>query len=64
MARPNCEVEIVLFTQTMPAIKVYPVQVFVLVYRGVEGGVTNEDIAVSVTSFFIQSSPDVFEDLP
>ena len=34
-------------------------------YRGVEGGVTNEDIiGVSVTGFFIQSSQDAFEDFP
>ena len=55
----GCEVGIVLFTQTMSAIKLYPVQVFVSntisILRG-EGGVTNEDvIGLSVTSFFIQS---------
>ena len=64
------EVGIVLFTQTMPAIKLYPVQVFVsniisTPRGGVESGVTNEDIiGVSVTGFFIQSSQDVFEDFP
>ena len=61
----DCEVGIVLFTQTMPAVKLYPVQVFVSVYQGVESGVINKDIIdVSVTAFFIQSSPDAFEDLP
>ena len=48
------EVGIVLFTQTMPAIKFYPVQVFVsnkLAYPRVEGGASNEDIIdVSVIS--------------
>ena len=34
-------------------------------YQGAEGGVTNKDIIdVSVTSFFILSSQDAFEDLP
>ena len=43
----GCEVGIVLFTQTMPAVKLYPVQVFV----------SNkfDKIGVSVTGFFIQS---------
>ena len=45
----GCEVGILLFTQTMPAIKLYPVQVFVsnkISTRGDEGGVINEDIVV------------------
>ena len=34
-------------------------------HRGDESGVTNEDIiGVSGTGFFIQYSPDAFEDLP
>ena len=49
----------------MPAIKLYPVQVFVSAHRGDEGGVINEDIMVfQEQDFFIQSSPDAFEDLP
>ena len=60
-----CEVGIVQFTQTMPAVKLYPVQVFVSnkisILRGL-GCVTNEDtISVSVTRFFMQSSQDAFE---
>ena len=58
-----CEVGIVLFTQTMPAVKCLCQRKSA--YPGVEGGVTNEDIiGVSVTGFFIQSSQDVFKDLP
>ena len=49
----------------MPAIKLYPVQVFCqikLAHQGFEGGVTNEDIiGVSGTGFFIRSSPNAFE---
>ena len=66
----GCEVGMVLFTQTMPAVKLYPVQVFVsnkisTPRGGVEGSVTNKDIiGVSGTGFFIQSSPDAFKDLP
>ena len=37
-----CEVGIVLFTQTMPAVKLYPVQVFVSKIS--KGDVTNEDV--------------------
>ena len=40
----GCEVGIVLFTQTMPAIKLYPVQVYVSnksAYTRVASGVTN-----------------------
>ena len=51
----------------MPAIKLYPVLLFVSksACRGDEGGVANEDIiGVSVTVFFIQSNQDAFEDLP
>ena len=55
----GCEVGIVLLTQTMPVIKLYPVQVFVSnksAYQGNEGGTTNEDIiGVSLTCFFIPS---------
>ena len=61
----GCEVEIFLFTQTMPAIKLYPVQVFVSnksAHRGDEVGAINEDIMVFQEH--IQSSPDAFEDLP
>ena len=59
----GCEVEIFLFTQTMPAIKLYPVQSKCLchinsAYRGDVGGGTNEDsIGVPGTGVFIQSSP-------
>ena len=64
----GCEVGIFLFTQTMPAIKLYPVQVFVSnksAHRGDEGGVINKDIVVlQEQDFFIQSSPGAFEDLP
>ena len=64
----GCEVVIFLFAQTMPAIKLYPVQVFAsnkISTPSVEDGVTNEDIiGVSGTGFFIQSRPVAFEDLP
>ena len=56
---------IVLFTQTMPAIKFILSKCLCQIKSAVEGGVTNEDIiGVSVKGFFIQSSPDAFEDLP
>ena len=66
----GCEVGILLFTQTMPAIKLYSILSKCLchiksAYRGDVGGVTNEDIiGVSGTGVFIQFSPDAFEDLP
>ena len=54
MARPNvvtgCENGIVVFTQTMPAVKLYPIQSNKSSIPRVECGVTNEDI-----KFFIQS---------
>ena len=62
----GCEVRIVLYTQTMPAVKLYPVKRLcqISAYGGVDG-VTNKDIiGVSVTDFFIQSSQDPFQDLP
>ena len=43
----GCEVGIFLFTQTMPAIKLYPVRMFCQIksaHRGDEGGVINEDL--------------------
>ena len=64
----GCEVGIFLFTQTMPAIKLYPVKLFVsnkISTQRRSGGVTNEDsIGVAGIGFFIQSSPDAFGDLP
>ena len=49
----------------MPAIKLYPVQVFVSNKISTEGGVINEEIMVfQEQNFFIQSSPDAFEDFP
>ena len=57
-----------LFTQTMPAIKLYPVQVLCQkksAHRGDKGSVINEDIMVfQEQDFFIQSSPVAFEGLP
>ena len=50
----GCEVGIFLFTQTMPAIKLYPVQVFVSnksAHRGDEGGNKRGYYGVSGTGF-------------
>ena len=65
----GCEVGIFLFTQTLSAIKLYPVQVVLCqiksAHRGDESCVINEDIMViQEQDFFIQSSPDAFEGLP
>ena len=46
----GCEVGIILFTQTMPAIKLFPVQVFVSNKISTNGG-------------DMQCSPDAFEEL-
>ena len=46
----------------MPAIRLCQIK---SAHRGDEGGVINEDIMVfQEQDFFIQSSPDAFEDLP
>ena len=53
--------KVVLFTQTMPAVKLYPVQTFVsniISIPGVEGGVTNKGI------IGVSGCQDAFEDLP